>query len=148
MNRNQKIAAGCGGAGCLGLILIVVVCAVVYLVWPNAMTRNRNSNFNTNADQGANSNSTPTSEDDTPPSSMSDDDKHKLFQAAGVTKDSELILRVLKKIGLMRADGSVTSENDQFTQAHYSWALKHLQFITSVNTPEKARAYVDAHIDD
>jgi len=148
MNRNQKIAAGCGGAGCLGLIVVVVVGAVVYLVWPSAMTMNRNSNFNTNANRSSNSDSTANSEDDTPSSSMSDDDRHKLFQAAGVTKDSELIQRVLKKIGLMRADGTVTAENDQFTQGHLSWALKNLQFITSVNTPEKAQAYVDAHIDD
>jgi len=148
MNRNQKIAAGCGGAGCLGLILVVVVGVVVYLVWPGAMTGNRNSNFNTSADQSSNSNSTTNSADETPSTSMSDDDKHKLFQAAGVTKDSELILRVLKKIGLMRPDGTVTAENDQFTQDHLRWALKNLQFITSVNTPEKAQAYVDAHIDD
>ncbi|MGI9167730.1 MAG: hypothetical protein ACR2G5_15345 [Pyrinomonadaceae bacterium] len=148
MNRNQKIAAGCGGAGCLGLILVVVVGAVVYLVWPNAMTTNRNSNFNTNADGSSNSDSTANSSDDTSSSSMSDDDRHKLFQAAGVTKDSELIQRVLKKIGLMRADGTVTAENNQFAQEHFKWALKNLQFITSVNTPEKAQAYVEAHIDD
>ncbi len=147
MNRNQKIAAGCGGAGCLGLIVVVVVGAVVYLVWPSAMTMNRNSNFNTNANRRSDSNSA-NSEDETLSSSMSDDDKHKLFQAAGVTKDSELIQRVLKKIGLMRADGTVTAENDQFTRDHSRWALKNLQFITSVNTPEKAQAYVDAHIDD
>jgi hypothetical protein len=148
MNRNQKIAAGCGGAGCLGLIVVVVVCAVVYLVWPSAMTMNRNSNFNTNANRSSNSNSAANSENETPSSSMSDDDKHKLFQAAGVTRDSELIQRVLKKIGLMRADGTVTAENDQFTQDHFKWALKNLQFITSVNTPEKGQAYVNAHIDD
>ena len=148
MNRNQKIAAGCGGAGCLGLIVVAVVGAVIYLAWPNAMTMNRNSNFNSNANRSSNSDSTAETESDTVSSSLSDDDKHKLFQAAGVTKDSELIQRVLKKIGLMRADGTVTAENEQFAQAHFSWALKNLQFITSVNTPEKARAYVEAHIDD
>lgn len=148
MNRNQKIAAGCGGAGCLGLIAIVVVGVVVYLVWPDAMNMNRNSNFNTNANQSSNSDSSANSADDTPSSSMSDDDRHKLFQAAGVTKDSELIQRVLKKIGLMRADGTVTAENNQFTQDHFRWALKNLQFITSVNTPETGRAYVEARIDD
>ena len=79
---------------------------------------------------------------------MSDDDRHKLFQAAGMTKDTELIQRVLKKIGLMRADGTTGDENTQFAKDHFAWAMKNLQFITSVNTPEKARAYVEEHIDD
>lgn len=147
MNRNQKIAAGCGGAGCLGLIVVVVVGAVIYLAWPSDLTANRNSNFSINSNRSSNSNSTADSVDETS-SSISDDDKHKLFQAAGTTRDSELIQRVLKKIGLMRADGTTTAENEQFAKDHFSWALKNLQFINSVNTPEKARAYVEAHIDD
>ena len=147
MNRNQKIAAGCGGAGCLGLIVVVVVGAVIYLAWPSDLTANRNSNISINSNRSSNSNSTTDSVDETSPS-ISDDDKHKLFQAAGTTRDSELIQRVLKKIGLMKADGTTTEENERFAKDHFSWALKNLQFINSVNTPEKARAYVEAHIDD
>ena len=30
MNRNQKIALGCGGAGCLGLIVVAVAAGLVY----------------------------------------------------------------------------------------------------------------------
>jgi hypothetical protein len=142
------IAAGCGGAGCLGLIFVTIVGAVIYLAWPDMMTTSRNSNYNTNTSQNSNSDSPAESDSDTASTSMSDDDKHKLFQAAGVTKDTELIQRVLKKIGLMKADGTITPENEQFAQAHFAWALKNLQFITSVNTPDKARAYVDSHIDD
>ncbi len=37
---------------------------------------------------------------------------------------------------------------EQFIKEHFAWAMKNLEFIQSVNTPEKARAYVDAHIDD
>ena len=76
---------------------------------------------------------------------MSDDDKHKLFQAAGATQDSELVLKVLKKIGFASGVGS---EYEQFVRDHFTWAVKNVEFISSVSTPEKARAYVEAHLDD
>jgi hypothetical protein len=76
---------------------------------------------------------------------MSDDDKHKLFQAAGITKDNELILRVLRKIGFPNGTGEGYS---QFLQDHPVWAIRNVAFIQSVLTPGKGRAYVDAHIDD
>ena len=93
MNRNQMIAAGCGGAGCLGLIFVAIVGAVIYFVWPDMMTTTRNSNYNynTNANVNSNSGSPAESESETVSTSMSDDDRHKLFQAAGATRDSELI---------------------------------------------------------
>ena len=147
MNRNQKIALGCGGAGCLGLIVAVVVGVIVYVAYqarPGVDTANRNSNFGINENRSSND----SSPNETASSSMSDDDKHKLFQAAGITKDAELIQRVLKKIGLMQADGTTTAENEQFAKEHFSWAMRNIQFITSVNTPEKGRAYVEEHIDD
>ncbi len=76
---------------------------------------------------------------------MSDDDKHKLFQAAGMTGDSALISKVLKQIGI----GSTTgSDYEEFVREHASWTLNNLQFVTSVSTPETARAYVEAHLDD
>ena len=35
MNRNQKIALGCGGAGCLGLIVVVIAAwAYLFLLSP------------------------------------------------------------------------------------------------------------------
>ena len=151
MNRNQKIALGCGGAGCLGLILAVVVCAVVYIAYQRrstGYTANRNSNFNINVNQNSNDDSSSSSDDTSSSSSMTDDEKHKLFQAAGMTQDTELVQRVLKKIGLLRADGTTTAANEQFTKEHFAWAMKNIQFITSVNTPEKARAYVEEHIND
>ena len=96
---------------------------------------NSNSDSNTAIDDSGESSS----------SSMSDDDKHKLFQAAGVTKDSELILRVLKKIGYPSGTGA---GYEQFIREHFSWAMKNLDFMQTVNTPEKGRAYVEAHLDD
>ena len=76
---------------------------------------------------------------------MSDDDKHKLFQAAGQAGDTELTLRVLRKIGF---GSGIGSEYEAFVKEHITWALNNVQFIISVNTPEKARAYVEAHLDD
>jgi hypothetical protein len=153
MTRNQKILLGCGGAGCLGLILVVIVCVVLvaagYISLPGSSNSNynynsnSNSNYNSNANTDSNANSN--SDSSSSSSSMPDDDKHKLFQAAGVTKDNPLILRVLRKIGFPNGTGEGYAD---FMKGHLPWAMKNLEFIQSVNTPVKARAYVDEHIDD
>src|SRR5215207_8075667 len=118
MNRNQKIALGCGGAGCLGLIVVAIAgCLIYFFAYRSTPGRsynynvstNRNSNLNYNSDttnsnandNSSNSNSTSSSSS---ASSMSEDDKHKLYQAAGMTGDAELIRRVSIKIGLMDED--------------------------------------------
>lgn len=151
MNRNQKIAIGCGGAGCLGLIVLAVAGVVAYFYMNSSSSlanRNSNVNFNTSLNTNSDDDSTANSNaaaDDSSSSSMSDDDKHKLFQAAGITHDSELILKVLKKIGFPSGTGE---EYEKFSQEHFSWAMKNLEFMQSVNTPEKGRAYVEAHLDD
>jgi hypothetical protein len=152
MNRNQKIALGCGGAGCLGLIVLAVVGVIGYLTYTNTSSspfanNNENSNFNLNTNSdNANQNSNTSADDaDSSTSSMSDDDKHKLFQAAGVTKDSELTLKVLEKIGFPSGTGP---GYEKFIGEHFAWAMKNLEFMQSVNTPEKGRAYVEAHLDD
>ena len=153
MTKNQKIALGCGGGGCLGLILLVILVAVLIVAGvikapgiysPNSNSNsnynyNSNSNSNTNTNDNSNSNSSSSS------SSMSDDDKHKLFQAAGITKDNDLILKVIRKLGFGSGTGSDYAD---FVKGHFAWAMKNIEFIQSVNTPDKARAYVDAHIDD
>jgi hypothetical protein len=154
MNRNQKIGIGCGVAGCLGLVLLAVVVAVFvmgYVSMPFGTNRNANRNYNsnTNANRSMNSNSDTNSADETPSSSsMSDDDKHKLFQAASVTQDSELIQRVWRKLGLLNANGAPADEYTTFVKEHVVWLFKNSEFLQSVNTPEEGRAYVEAHIDD
>jgi hypothetical protein len=153
MDRNQKIAIGCGGAGCLGLIAIVVVCVVLvmtgYIKMPGGSSNrnenfnaNRNSNSNSNVNENSNSNSSPSS------SSISDDDKHKLFQAAGMTRDNDLIQKVLRKLGFLTATNTVSDDYAPFVKGHMEWATKNYRFVQSVNTVEKARAYVDEHIND
>jgi hypothetical protein len=159
MNRNAKIALGCGGAGCLGLIVVVIVAVVLVVTGvvkapglynPNSNSNDNynfnsnsnNSNANTNGNDNLNSNSNSDSSDS---SSMSEDDKHKLYQAVGMTRDTALTMRVIRKIGL--GDGS-GADHQEFVKAHFPWAMKNLAFIQSIDTPEKARAYVEEHIDD
>jgi hypothetical protein len=162
MNRNQKIALGCGGAGCLGLIVVAIAACLIYFFvyrtpgrrsynYNYNVSTNRNSNSNDNSDFpsniNANSNSSNSNSSSSSASSMSDDDKHKLYQAAGMTGDAELIRRVSIKIGLMGEDYTPGENYQSFVSEHVDWALRKTDFINSVNTPEKARAYINEHMD-
>ena len=158
MNRNQQIALGCGGAGCLGVIVVVIVVIVLgvagYLTIPgvSSYNSNRNSNYNgnTNKNSNINSNSTRNSNSNTSSrssSAMSDDDKHKLLQAAGRADDSEMLQKVLRKLGFI-TDTGVSDDYAQFLKDHAAWGLRNREFVRSVNTPDAARAYVNAHIND
>jgi hypothetical protein len=161
MNRNQKIALGCGGAGCLGLIVVAIAGGLIYYFMRSAATNrnynfnvstNRNSNSNDNSDfttnRNSNDNASNSNSSSTSSSSMSDDDKHKLYQAAGMTGEAELVRRVSVKIGIIEEDFTPGDNYQAFVAEHVNWAIRNTSFIASVNTPEKARAYVNAHIDD
>jgi hypothetical protein len=163
MNRNAKIGIGCGAVGCLGLIVLGIAGAVLYY-WTSTQStpdyranRNVNINVDSNSNSNSNSNSTPdsnsnentevgnsNSSDST--SSYSDDDKHKLFQAAGMAQDADLLQKVMKKTGLFKDDGTPADGYQQFIKDHFVWAVSNTAFIESVKTPEKARAYIDAHL--
>lgn len=150
MTRNTKIALGCGGAGCLVLILGVIVVGVLIfagaIAAPGVYNPNRNSNDNYNRNSNnSNTNLNENASDSSDSSSLSDDDKHKLFQAAGVTKDSELILRVLRKIGFPNGTGEGYQD---FVKDHMRWAMNNYAWVQSMTDPTKAREYVDEHIDD
>ena len=164
MNRNQKIALGCGGAGCLGLIVVTVAGVLIYYFayrstpygrdYNYNVSTNRNTNTNDNSDSTTNSNSIVNGNDNTSnsnspstsDSSISDDDKHKLYQAAGMTGDPEVIRRVSVKIGLMDDDYTPGGNYQSFVQEHVSWALRNGDFIQTINTAEKARAYINANL--
>jgi hypothetical protein len=156
MNRNQKIAIGCGAAGCLGLVLVVLIGGVTYFMLQSAATnsnRARSLNINRSSEESESSSndsesSSTASTEETPSTSMSDDDKHKLFQAAAVSQDTALIHRVWNKLGLTTSDGTPNDDYTQFVKDHVTWLFNNTDFIQTVNTPEKARAYVEAHIND
>ena len=78
---------------------------------------------------------------------MSDDDKHKLYQAALIVGDQELLRRVSVKIGIMEDDYTLGDNYQTFVVEQASWALLNTDFINSIKTPEKARAYINEHLD-
>lgn len=155
MTRNTKIAVGCGAAGCLGVIVVVIAAVALgvagYWTIPGVssynsnrnynLNTNTNSNVNSNSDQNSNSNSSSST------STMSEDDKHKLLQAAGMSNDSEMMPRVLRKLGFI-TDAGVSDDYAQFIKDHAEWAQRNFAFINSMRKPEAARAYVNEHIDD
>jgi len=151
MTKNQKIALGCGGAGCLGLIFIAIVVGVVWFLRSGTTRLDRHYNFNVstnrndNSTVGSNSNGN-SSSPSTSSISMSDDDKHKLYQAAGMTGDTEQIKRVSAKIGLMNDDSTTNDAYVPFIEEHAKWAYRNGDFILSLNTKEKALAYVNEHL--
>lgn len=156
MTRNQKIALGCGGAGCLGLIVVAIAGVLIYLfAYPAAKNRdynfnvstNRNSNTNANSEvpSNINANSNSSNSSSTDVSSMSDDDKHKLYYAAGMTGEAEVVRRVSVKLGLTGDDFTPGPNYEKFVHDHIGWVLRNGDFIQSVNTPEKARTYVNEH---
>ena len=152
MTRNQKIALGCGGAGCLGLIVVVVAgCFLYFFTYSQARYRARdyefpvNVNANSNTSSDSNANVASNSNSDSSDSSLSEDDKHKLYQAASMTGDPELIRRVTVKLGLMNEDYTPSDHYQQFIAAHVGWAIRNRDFIQSIDTPDKARAYVNDH---
>ncbi|HSE30943.1 MAG TPA: hypothetical protein VLA93_05160 [Pyrinomonadaceae bacterium] len=151
MNRNQKIALGCGGAGCLGLIVVAIAGGVIwYFSRTTTPFSTRKSNYNFNINSNSNTSSADTNSDTTPnsSSSMSDDDKHKLYFAATVTKDTETMVRVWKKLGLTDADGTPNEAYREFAKDHIGWLIQNTDFMQEMNTEEKGRAYVEAHIND
>jgi len=102
------------------------------------LTTNRNDNTNTNS---SDSNSSPS----TSSSSLSDDDKHKLYQAAAMTGEGEVVRRVSVKLGLVEDDFTPRGDYQAFVAEHVNWVMRNTDFIQSINTPAKARAYVNDH---
>jgi hypothetical protein len=112
------------------------------------MFGNKNSTVNTNTNSSTPTNTTTNTGSTSSSSSslaMSEDDKHKLFQAAGMTKDQATILEVSKKIGLLNPDNTPNDNFQEFIKGHMSWAMKNAEFVRSMNDVEKAKQYVAAH---
>jgi hypothetical protein len=169
MNRNQKIAIGCGGVGCLGLIVICIGLAG-FLYWrsqqvvvrtsergPFTFNANSNSNSNSNSNTGSDSDSNDNSNSNDQSSSnassssnetaaYSDDEKHRLFHAAGMSGDPELMAKVFKKIGIWTNNGVPGPSYQQFEKEHISWSLSNTDFLVSIDTPDKAKAYIESHL--
>lgn len=154
MTRNQKVALGCGGAGCLGLIVVAIAGGLIYF-FSRSYSTNRNYNYNVSTNRNFNLNDNSATNDNansssssTTASSMSEDDKHKLYQAAFMTGDAEMIRRVSVKIGLMDDDYTPGANHETFVEEHVSWVIRNTDFVKTINTPDKARAYVNENFPD
>ena len=147
------IALGCGGAGCLGLIVVVIAAGLIYFFSGHRpyYTDRRDDNFNVTTNRNSNrsantNNANSSSSSSSAAASLSDDDKHKLYQAAIMSGDRELLQRVSVNLGLMDEDSSPRANYEEFISGHVGWVLRNTDFIRSINTAEKARAYVDANL--
>ncbi|HEV7744487.1 MAG TPA: hypothetical protein VGO56_05800 [Pyrinomonadaceae bacterium] len=154
MTKNVKIALGCGAVGCLGLIVVVIAVGVFIFTGvikaPGIYSppdRSSNYNYNRNSNVSVNVNTNENSNSNSGSSTMSDDDKHKLLMAASFANDTEMMQRVMRKLGFV-TDTGVAPNYAQFLQEHAEWAHRNQAFIDSVNTEASARAYLNAHIDD
>ena len=159
MTRNQKIALGCGGAGCLGLIVVSIAFGVIwFFVYQSAtpgrnaninFNSNRNTNLNINSDSNENTNedSTNTSSNSSSSGSLSEDERHRLYHAATMTGDAEVLRRVSVKLGLIEEDFSEGTKYSEFVGEHVAWAVRNYRWIAdNLNTQEKARAYINEHL--
>jgi len=148
LTKNQKIALGCGGGGCLVLLVALIVVVAGYVVYRQNGPNNRNYNFNSNYNRNANGNSNNTNLSTDGSSSMSNDDRHRLYQAATATDDRDILKRVNRKLGFLNADDVPRKEYGDFLREHLGWIFKNAEWLKEVNTTEKARAYVERHIND
>jgi len=78
--------------------------------------------------------------------SLSNDDKHKLYQAAINARDVKLLQQVTEAIGLTDAKGSRTPAFDPFIKEHPDWAAKNFDFVKENLDPDKAKEYVQSHL--
>jgi hypothetical protein len=79
---------------------------------------------------------------------MSDDDRHKLFQAGASSQDAQLNRKVWDKLGFLKADGTPNDKYGAFLKEHFVWLFRNTDFMQTIDTPAKAREYVNEHIDD
>ena len=96
------------------------------------------------------------------------DELHRLYEAAQVARSRHLISRLM----CIKADGSIdavevySEENlpfvlclnpdgskyiwdwrvhEEFVQRHRRWSLNNIEFLRTINTPEKAEEYIRTH---
>lgn len=77
---------------------------------------------------------------------MSDEDKHKLLQAASASQDHSLFLEVLQKLGLATADGKPAPGFTDFMKAQMVWIRDNTAWVSQYNDPQKAKEYVKSHM--
>ena len=145
MTKNQKLLAS-------GICLAVIVAAMViaYVTYKGRgsqrIVESGNNSSIVKAGISEAGNSLPAAKSEQL-SFQYDDEKHRLFQAAGATEDKQIVQVVLRKTGLLMSDGKIANDYQKFIEEHFRWALKNPQFVSSIKTPQDARVYLSKHIE-
>ena len=83
---------------------------------------------------------------------LSEDEKHRLYAAALAASespvDSEIFKRVCRHIEIFDAAAKPNDKYMQFVGAHVDWAtmVQSEQFRSQIDTPEKARQYINQRL--
>ncbi|HEX8843105.1 MAG TPA: hypothetical protein VF791_00465 [Pyrinomonadaceae bacterium] len=73
-------------------------------------------------------------------SSMSAEDKHKLFQAAAMSQDRALMGQVITKLGL-GDEQKPNAEGEKFVKEHIEWLAKNTEWVKEYSDKTKAAEY-------
>jgi len=144
----------------LGLIVVAIAGGLIYYLVSRAPARSYNRNFNVSTNRNCNSNdnshlttnrndndnSSNSNSTSSSASSMSEDEKHRLYQAGLIVGDQELLRRISIKIGIMEDDFTPGDNYQAFVVEQVSWAIQNTEFTNTIRTPEKARAYINEHM--
>ena len=113
------------------LVMVISLCGLTGDKSDTSNTNNKNGNTNAATAGGS--------------SGTSDDDRHRLFQAAAATRDQNTVREVATKLGLTDANGNPNDKFSNFAKDHFVWVTKNQQFVSEVSDPAKARKYVEEH---
>jgi hypothetical protein len=87
-----------------------------------------------------------------PSTSLTEDEKHRLYAAALAASespvDSEIFKQVCRQIEIFDATGKPNDRYLQFVSVHVDWATTAQTdaFRSQINTPEKARQYINQRL--
>lgn len=80
------------------------------------------------------------------PALVADDASNLLFYAGGLVGDPALLRRVWVQLKLADASGQPTPRMTEFIRAHQEWVKVKASVAATVDTPDKARAYLNQHL--
>ena len=85
-------------------------------------------------------------------SSLTDDEKHRLYAAALATSDSpldtDLFKQVCQRIEIFDANNSPNDQYLKFVAQHIDWSMKSAtnEFRREIDSKDKARDYISKHL--
>lgn len=79
-------------------------------------------------------------------SSITEEEKYRLFYAASKVGEQPLTVKISKKIGIIDEKGQATPYYKTFIAGMLSWATKDVEFVKKIDSKEKAREYVDSQM--